>query len=64
MKLEKESLGILREALDRMEEGFAELPDVEVQYDADALRGVLLEVADRMKDASWAYALVCVVEWA
>ncbi|MBN1857368.1 MAG: aspartate aminotransferase family protein [Dehalococcoidia bacterium] len=50
MKLEKESLGILREALDRMEEGFAGLPDAEVHYDADALRGVLLEVADRMKD--------------
>ena len=50
MKLEKQSLGILREALDRMEEGFADLPDVEMQYDTDALRGVLLEVADRMKD--------------
>ncbi len=50
MKLEKESLTILKEALERLEGGFAELPDVNVQYNTDALRGVLLEVADRMQD--------------
>ena len=50
MKLEKESLTILKEALERLEGGFAELPDVNVQYNTDALRGVLLEVADHMKD--------------
>ncbi len=50
MKLEKESLTILGEALERLDGGFAELPDVNVQYDTDALRGVLLEVADRMQD--------------
>jgi tyrosine decarboxylase/aspartate 1-decarboxylase len=50
MKLEKESLNILGEALQRLEGGFAELPDVSVQYNRDALRGVLLEVADRMQD--------------
>ncbi|MBE9505738.1 MAG: aspartate aminotransferase family protein, partial [Chloroflexi bacterium] len=50
MKLEKESLTVLKEALERLDGGFAELPDVNVQYDKDALRGVLLEVADRMQD--------------
>ena len=50
MKLEKESLTILGEALERLDGGFAELPDVNVQYDKDDLRDVLLEVADRMQD--------------
>ncbi len=50
MKLEKDSLTILKEALERLDGGFAELPDVNAQYDKDALRGVLLEVADRMQD--------------
>lgn len=50
MKLEKDSLGILREALDKMEEGFAGLPDVDVRYDDGRLREVLLDVATRMQD--------------
>ncbi|MBN1152128.1 MAG: aspartate aminotransferase family protein [Dehalococcoidia bacterium] len=38
------------EALDRMESGFADLPDVPTHLDASAIRQVLLEVADRMQD--------------
>jgi tyrosine decarboxylase/aspartate 1-decarboxylase len=50
MKLEKDSLAILAEALARMEQGFASLPDVAVDYDAARLKDVLLEVATRMQD--------------
>ncbi len=50
MKLEKDSLSLLREALEVMESGFSSLPDVDVQMDTSAMRDVLLEVAERMQD--------------
>jgi len=50
MELEKGSISILTEALEQMEKGFANLPDVSVSYDSEKLRGVLLDVATRMQD--------------
>jgi tyrosine decarboxylase/aspartate 1-decarboxylase len=50
MKLEKDSLSLLREAAEVMESGFANLPDVEMHVDMDAVRTVLLEAAERMQD--------------
>lgn len=50
MKLESGSLPILAEALKQLENGFSELPDVGIEYNTKALRKVLLEVADRMRD--------------
>ncbi len=50
MKLESRDLPLLEEALNRLENGFAELPEVSIEYDTKALRRVLLEVADRMRD--------------
>ncbi len=50
MKLEKHSLSILEEAIERMEEGFATLPDVSAEYDGERLQSVLLQVATRMQD--------------
>ena len=45
------SLALLREALGRMEEGFASLPAVaDDGADPEAMRRVLLEVAERMQD--------------
>jgi len=50
MKLEKEGLTLLHEALEHMESGFSHLPDVETQVDMQAMRSVLLEAADRLQD--------------
>jgi hypothetical protein len=50
MKLEKEGLTLLHEALEHMESGFSHLPDVDTQVDMQALRSVLLEAADRLQD--------------
>ncbi|KYC38609.1 pyridoxal-dependent decarboxylase [Scytonema hofmannii PCC 7110] len=50
MILEKESLGLLQEALARLEEGFHNLPKCDLSPNLDALRLILLEVADRMQD--------------
>ncbi len=50
MKLEKDSLSLLREALGVMESGFSRLPDVDVHLDTEAVRAVLVEVAERMQD--------------
>ena len=50
MRFETESLSILREALDRLESGFSDLPDSKVDLDAHALRDVLIRVAERMQD--------------
>ncbi len=50
MELEKEGLSLLREALERMEAGFSQLPDVENQGDFAQMREVLLETADRLQD--------------
>ena len=49
--LEKDSLNILRTALDSLEEGFAMLPPMTAPaQDAKALEKVLLEVAGRLRD--------------
>jgi tyrosine decarboxylase / aspartate 1-decarboxylase len=48
--LEKESLGLLQQALARLEEGFQNLPKCDCTPDIDALLPVLLEVAERMQD--------------
>ena len=50
MRLETESLDLLREALARMESGFHELPDLKGDWDGEKLRTILLEVAERMQD--------------
>jgi len=50
MTLEKESLGLLQEALARLEEGFHSLPKFDRAPNLDAMRTVLLEVAERMQD--------------
>ena len=50
--LEKDSLQILRAALDRLEMGFTDLPSVtsSSRTDAQAVEAVLLEVAERLQD--------------
>lgn len=50
MTLEKESLGLLQEVLARLEAGFACLPKCDRTPNLDAMRTVLLEVAERMQD--------------
>jgi glutamate/tyrosine decarboxylase-like PLP-dependent enzyme len=50
MTLDLESLEILREAVERLESGFDDLPGFSPGVDADAVRAVMLEVAERMKD--------------
>lgn len=50
MTLEKESLGLLQEALEKLEEGFHSLPKFDRSPNLDAMRSVLLEVAERMQD--------------
>lgn len=49
-QLESKSLPLLAEALERLENGFSGLPEARVDYDIEALRKVLLEVADRLQD--------------
>jgi hypothetical protein len=44
MTLETESLGLLQEALVKLEEGFHRLPKIEHSPNLDAMRTVLLEV--------------------
>jgi tyrosine decarboxylase/aspartate 1-decarboxylase len=48
--LELSSLSILREALERLDAGFTDLPALEHNLDHDRLRAALLEAADRMQD--------------
>lgn len=49
--LEKDSLAVLREALDKLEEGFSSLPPAGLAAgDGQAIRDVLLEVAERLQD--------------
>lgn len=48
--LERETLPLLREALEVLERGFGELPDFASDVDPEALRPVLLEAARRMQD--------------
>ena len=50
VKLESGSLSILIEMLDKLDEGFSDLPDTDNAYETDAMREVLLEVARRMQD--------------
>lgn len=50
MTLEKNSLSILREALDMLDQGFDGLPAFDPQVNMDSLRDVLCEVAARMQD--------------
>ncbi|QLE55201.1 aminotransferase class I/II-fold pyridoxal phosphate-dependent enzyme [Nostoc sp. TCL26-01] len=48
--LEKESLQLLFEALDKLELGFQGMPEFNSPYQLESLRTVLLEVATRMQD--------------
>jgi tyrosine decarboxylase/aspartate 1-decarboxylase len=50
MALETRSLSILYEALECLEEGFNDLPDHDIDLDISALRTVMLEVAEKMRD--------------
>jgi glutamate/tyrosine decarboxylase-like PLP-dependent enzyme len=50
MTLETQSLQILREALEVLEQGFSGLPTYEGGADLQRIRPVLLEVAERMQD--------------
>ena len=50
MKFEKESLPLLIKALEKMEQGFSGLPDLESELDQKAMLAVMLEVAGRLQD--------------
>jgi tyrosine decarboxylase/aspartate 1-decarboxylase len=50
MEFEKETIGILRKALDRLETGFESLPDVELYHDIERIDEVMMAVAERMQD--------------
>ena len=48
--LETDSLKVLAAALERLDEGFAHLPDARSQADTAAIQRVLDEVASRLTD--------------
>ena len=48
--INKQELDLLRAALDKLEEGNANLPDFTPAFDEDAVAGVLAQVAERMQD--------------
>ena len=50
MALETQSLSILHEALECLEEGFNDLPDSDIDLDTPRLRTIMLEVAEKMRD--------------
>lgn len=50
MKLERSTIDILRMAVERLEEGFSHLPEIETEVNLEGIREVMMEVADRMKD--------------
>ncbi|MBN1190399.1 MAG: aspartate aminotransferase family protein [Dehalococcoidales bacterium] len=50
MRFDTKELGILEEALKRMEGGFSALPEIDGGYDYAGIRTVLLETADKMRD--------------
>jgi glutamate/tyrosine decarboxylase-like PLP-dependent enzyme len=50
MILDRESLPFLVEGLERLEEGFTDLPQVQKRTDLESVRAVLLSVAERMQD--------------
>ncbi len=50
MELEKEGIGLLEEAVKRLEEGFGRLPSFSVERDWEAMKKVLMETAERLWD--------------
>ena len=50
MKLDTRSLPLLDDALEKLEQGFSDLPDVTPEGDNGRMREILLEVAERMQD--------------
>ena len=50
MALETQSLNILYEALQSLDEGFHDLPDHEIDLDMAGLQTVMLKVAEKMRD--------------
>ena len=50
MSLDRASLDLLAEAVEHLESGFESLPDMSAGSDLSALRPVLLEAAERMRD--------------
>lgn len=50
MTLEMQSLHLLNEAVAHLDAGFAHLPALDGAPDVEAMRGVLLEAAERMRD--------------
>lgn len=48
--MERGHLKVFEDALAKLQEGFASLPHFETAFDAEALRPVLLQVAERMQD--------------
>lgn len=49
MIFEKESIELLKEALDKMEDGF-DLPDLAIENDLSKMRDVMLRLAEKMQD--------------
>jgi glutamate/tyrosine decarboxylase-like PLP-dependent enzyme len=50
MEFEKDSLQILAQALDKLEDGFKELPSLEQDVDYAQIASILMEVAKRMQE--------------
>lgn len=50
MKIEKESISILSNAIDKLGEGFNNLPDYQVKYNEERAEEILLQVAEKMWD--------------
>ncbi len=50
MLFETRSLHLLEEAVNKMQEGFADLPLFEAEVDVDRLRVVMLDLAERLQD--------------
>lgn len=50
MHFDTDSVELLREALEELDDGFSFLPGVDAEYPRDDVRHVLLEVARRLKD--------------
>ncbi|MDJ0773556.1 MAG: aminotransferase class I/II-fold pyridoxal phosphate-dependent enzyme [Mastigocoleus sp. MO_167.B18] len=50
MTLEKQSLNLLQEALEKLDYGFQNLPKIDSTLDLETIKPVLLEVAARMQD--------------
>ncbi len=50
MTFDHSTLTLLAEALNKLDDGFRDLPDFQPEVDTEALRAVLLEVAERLHD--------------